>query len=62
MDMVLCRITAKLSAELRSSESWFESGLISRFDVSPIVVVSSFTLAGNVLRTWRWWAFLALTF
>ena len=40
----LCRITAKLSAELRSSECWFESGLLGQLDVSPIVVVSSLRL------------------
>ena len=44
----LCRITAKLSTEIRSSESLFESQKFGRLEVSPIVVVSSFTLAGNI--------------
>ena len=46
----LCRITAKLSTEIKSVGKLFESQKFGRLDVSPIVVVSSFTLAGNVFR------------
>ena len=43
----LCRVTAKMSAEFRSAERLFESQKFGRSDVSPIVAVPSFTLAGK---------------
>jgi hypothetical protein len=36
MGQVLCRVTAKFSAELWSSESWFKSQKFGRLDDSPI--------------------------
>jgi hypothetical protein len=46
----LCPVTANCQPSQGQSERWFESQKFHSSDVSPLVVVSSFTLAGNVSR------------
>ena len=58
----LCPVTANCQPSQGQSERWFESQKFHSSDVSPLVVVSSFTLAGNGLGLCEVGAFKAQMF